>query len=66
MNRPISENDPFIVGTMAAMRRAARRARQIARDTHTPLVVVRNGKVVQIMLTKKTRVNSGRGRRSIP
>jgi hypothetical protein len=24
MNRPISENDPFIVGTMAAMRRAAR------------------------------------------
>ena len=44
----------MVAGSMAAMRRAALRARQIARDTGTPLVVVRDGKVVEIKIRKKT------------
>ncbi len=61
MSTPISTNNPMVAGSMAAMRRAALRARQIARDTGTPLVVVRDGKVVDIKMSKK---NSGlRGKR---
>ena len=57
----LSTNNPMVAGSMAAMRRAALRARQIARDTGTPLVVVRDGKVVDIKMSKK---NSGlRGKR---
>ncbi len=54
MSTPISTNNPMVAGSMAAMRRAALRARQIARDTGTPLVVVRDGKVVEIKIRKKT------------
>jgi hypothetical protein len=35
-------------GSMAAMKRAAQRAREIAIQTNTNLVVVRNGKLVKI------------------
>lgn len=61
MSTPISTDNPMVAGSMAAMRRAALRARQIARDTGTPLVVVRGGKVIDIKMSKK---NSGlRGKR---
>ncbi len=63
MSTPKSASNPMVVGSMAAMRRAALRARQIARDTGTPLVVVRDGKVVEIKLPPKT---SGlRGKRKV-
>ncbi|MEQ1494851.1 MAG: hypothetical protein ABL912_03705 [Novosphingobium sp.] len=35
-------------GSLAAMRRAAEMARQIAIDTNTEIVVLRDGKVVRI------------------
>ncbi len=40
-------NDPDLIGAEAALRRAARRAREIARSTGTPLVIWRDGKVVK-------------------
>ncbi|MGC8561428.1 MAG: hypothetical protein ACP5O1_12205 [Phycisphaerae bacterium] len=60
MSTRISANDPMVVRSMAAMRRAARRARKIARDTGTPLVVVRDGKVVHIRVAKSGRSASGK------
>ena len=62
MTGPILTNDPLVRGSMAALRRAARRAREIARDTGTPLVVVRGGKVVEIMLPKKTSHSRRKGK----
>ena len=40
--------DPDFVGAEAAIRRAARRARDVARRTGTPLVLWRDGKVVHV------------------
>ncbi|MGA2441456.1 MAG: hypothetical protein ABSH08_10890 [Tepidisphaeraceae bacterium] len=40
--------DPDIRGSLPAMRRAARRAMRLAQETHTPLLVMRNGKIVNI------------------
>lgn len=37
---------PDLLGSEAAMRRAARRAREIARQTNTPCVIRKNGKLV--------------------
>ncbi len=39
--------DPDLVGAETALRRAARRARDTARSTRTPLVIWRDGKVVK-------------------
>ncbi len=39
--------DPDFVGTLPALRRAARRAREIARRTGTPVIIWRDGKVVK-------------------
>jgi hypothetical protein len=44
--RPGPVRDPDLAGVEAALRRAARRAREIARATNTPLVIVENGRVV--------------------
>lgn len=60
MSMRISGNDPMVVRSMAAMRRAALRARKIARDTGTPLVVVRDGKVVHIRVPKSGRSAPGK------
>ncbi len=40
-----ADPDPDLVGAEAALRRAARRAREIARATHTQLVTWQDGKV---------------------
>ena len=40
--------DPVLRGSMAAMKRAAALAREIAIQTDTGIVVVRDGKVVRI------------------
>ncbi len=53
MTGPLSTNNSLVRGSMAALRRAGLRAREIARATGTPLVVVRDGKIVEIMLSKK-------------
>ncbi len=39
--------DPDFVGTEAALRRAAHRAREIAGRTGTPIVIWRDGRVVR-------------------
>ena len=38
-----------IQGSLAAMRRAAQRARQVAQQTSTDLIVVRAGQVVRVV-----------------
>lgn len=40
--------DADIKGSLAAIRRAARRARQVAQQTGTDLIVQRGGKVIRI------------------
>jgi len=43
--------DPDMEGADEALLRAARRAREIARKTNTPLVIVRDGKLVEEWVT---------------
>ncbi|MBK9220015.1 MAG: hypothetical protein IPL70_17435 [Uliginosibacterium sp.] len=45
--------DPDLLGSMQAMKRAARRAREIAEATNTPCYVMQDGKIVDI--AKKSR-----------
>jgi hypothetical protein len=40
--------DPDLAGSLVAIRRAAKRARQLAASTNTELVVLRDGKCVHI------------------
>ena len=51
-------NDPDIIGSYPALRRAARRALQIGLETHTPVYVMIKGKIVD--LTKRQRRKRGR------
>jgi hypothetical protein len=44
----MASKDPVIRGSMAAMRRAARAARELAIKTGTPLYVWRDGRVVNL------------------
>jgi hypothetical protein len=44
--------DKDLAGAEVALRRAAKRARTIARQTHTPLVVYEGGHVVKKILGK--------------
>ena len=39
--------DPDLAKVGAALRRAAAKARKIAEETHTPLIVYENGRVVK-------------------
>jgi hypothetical protein len=48
MKAKIGTRDPDIAGSLPAMRRAARRAKRLAQETHTPLLVMHNGKVVNV------------------
>jgi hypothetical protein len=48
MKAKIRINDPDIAGSLPAMRRAALRARRVAAQTGTPLVVMHKGKIVYI------------------
>ena len=49
--------DPDILAATAALRRAARRAREIGRKTGTPVYVLKNGRIVD--LTKEWKQRSG-------
>ena len=47
--KPISEaKDPDFRGAMAAMQRAALHAREIAKQTNTPLIIQQDGKLVRL------------------
>ncbi len=52
-NRP---TDPDIVGSEAALRRAARRALRIGIETGTPVYVIKDGQIVD--LTKEKRLKT--------
>jgi diaminopimelate decarboxylase len=57
MNRIIQgSKDPDILAVDAALRRAARRARELGRKTGTPVYVIKNGRIVD--LTKEWKQQS--------
>jgi hypothetical protein len=57
MNRVAQgSRDPDILAADAALRRAARRARELGRKTGTPVYVLRSGRIVN--LTKEWRRRS--------
>lgn len=45
--------DADLSGSLAAMRRAAQRARQVAQQTGTDLIIVRAGRVIRVRPQKK-------------
>ena len=51
--RLLDSTDPDIIGSFAALRRAAKRVLQIWLETGTPVYVLKNGKIVD--LTKQRR-----------
>jgi hypothetical protein len=56
--------DPDILGSLPAMRRAARRAMRLAQETGTPFWVMRNGKLVNLNPSAKPAARrNGRGTR---
>ena len=59
MNDPLVSNlpDADMQAAPKALLRAAQRAREIARQTHTPLVIVRNGVLIEEAVTDARPVN---------
>jgi len=53
-DRTIKDQDEDMAGTGAALKRAARQARIIAEQTHTPLVIYKNGHIEKRMIEKET------------
>lgn len=49
-----------LTGVEAAIQRAALRAREIAAQTGTPLVIWKNGKIVKLMISPKQVAKSSR------
>ena len=45
---PSLPTDPDQVGSLAAIKRAALRARELARQMNTPCYVMRNGQIVDV------------------
>ncbi|HEY9713943.1 MAG TPA: hypothetical protein V6C72_10760 [Chroococcales cyanobacterium] len=50
--------DEDLKGALAALRRAAKRARELAQQTGTAIVVIRDGKLVREFPQKKDRGDS--------
>lgn len=50
--------DPDLKNASAALERAAARARELARQTHTPLYVMRNGRVENIEVSARPSVGA--------
>ena len=57
MRQTIKSNDPDIVGSFPALRRAALAARRLAKRTGTPLYVLEGGKIVNINPVRRRRAN---------
>ena len=59
MNRQLLQSrDPDILAADAALRRAARRARELGRRTGTPVYVLKRGRIVDLTQDWKKRVRS--------
>ncbi len=61
MNKVAEPKDPDIIGSLAALERAANRALQEGLETGTPVWVIKDGRVVD--LTKEKRRSARAGRR---
>lgn len=48
-----NKNDADLAGAGEALKRAARRAREIAERTHTPLVIYKDGQVQKRMIVRE-------------
>jgi hypothetical protein len=48
MRKTLATSDPDIIGSFAALKRAARSARRLAIETNTPLYVWKDGRVVNL------------------
>ena len=56
MSRPLLQSrDPDLLAVDAALRRAARRARELGRRTGTPVYVVKRGRLVDLTQDWKDR-----------
>jgi DNA-directed RNA polymerase subunit K/omega len=55
IKKNMTSKDPDILGTLPALRRAAKRALQIGIETGTPVYVLKHGKIVDIAGQKKRR-----------
>ena len=60
--KTIQSDDPDILGSYAALKRAAKRALRLGEQTGTPVYVMRKGKIVNI--NKKMKRASKRSRRT--
>ncbi len=59
MSRPLLQSrDPDILAVDAALRRAARRARELGRRTGTPVYVLKRGRIVDLTRDWKERARA--------
>lgn len=60
----LTVKDPDLAHVGSALKRAAARAKRLAQQTNTPLYVVLNGKIVDLLAEKRKALrNSSHGRR---
>lgn len=51
MKPKFNTSDPDMIGSFAALKRAARNARRLSIETGTPFIVVKDGKIVDLNAT---------------
>lgn len=54
-SKALRSKDPDILAVDAALRRAARRARELGRKTNTPVYVLKNGRIIDLTKEWKRR-----------
>jgi hypothetical protein len=54
----MTSTDPDILGSLPAMKRAARAARRLAEATGTPLYVMKNGRIVDLNAPRKRKAKA--------
>lgn len=57
-NKPTDILSPYLASADRALKRAARRAREVARATGTPLVILKNGRVVKVRVSASGKKSS--------
>ena len=60
MKNKIESTNPDILGSFAALRRAAKAAHKLAKETGTPLYVWQKGRVVNLNPVRRKRATSRR------
>ena len=56
MSKPQHHQDPDMAQTAVALKRAARKARELAERTRTPLVIYRDGKVEKLTVSREAEI----------